>query len=472
MDRKRAKRVVSDNVALSMVRTLIAVVLLTFIWVTPASSGNSSDKIIDGEFVIQPYELPVDLPDEQYGKYRHMTAISNEEKNELILFGGITYNPGGWPPPSNDRVYTLDLTQSSSEQEWEEQSKDFVVDREWFTTARGFLEINNKYYLTCDDRDDDVIYTFDPVTYEFEGLTTFGSEDDDVHAADCCAVGVTISNSRNGNQNKEERIYIIGGRNNTGAVKSVRYYSITKDKWERVSDLEVARHHPGCATVEQKGEPLIYVIAGGNSPENKVFRSIEVYNVIEDEWTTYDGFFPQGEGRSRLGAVQNIDNKYLLIIGGDATCAGGPGSICDPDQPVTWVDMIDIKNNRLISDDNLIPQLKVSRQTPATSLIKRKGNKHHQDKYEVYVIGGQTRNDGSSLDCTICHNPDSRNPIPDNSTHNDAQVPQDCITSCHTSHLDDDPGFLELLGTTEVLSFDGINVQNIDKWIHLNSEIR
>jgi hypothetical protein len=408
MNRRRERRVVSDNVALSIVRTLIPVVLLALVWV-PSASSFDSEFIIDGEFEVQPYELP----DGQ--GYRHMTSIINEANEELILFGGISR--GTRALPRNRDVFTLDLTKSSSEQEWEYRSTEPDMPRPWFTSTRGFIEIDGNFYLACNDEDEDTVYAFDPNTYTFEVLSTSYLTDPDLNAGDCSAVGVTILNSRKGHPNNEERIYIIGGRNDfQSPVSAVRYYSITFNEWRRVADLNVGRSHLGAVSVERSGEPLIYAIGGGNSPLGHTLRSIEIYNVIEDEWTLYDDYFPEGEGRTRVG-VQNMDDKYLLLIGGDSTCAGGgTPNLCDPDQPVTWVDMIDIKNNRLISDGSLIPQLNTARQTPATSLRERKGN-NQQDKYVLHVVGGRTR-------------------------------------------VGDD---LPPLPTTEVLSFDQINVENIDK---------
>ncbi len=462
MNRKREKRVVSDNFALSMVRTLIAVVLLTFIGVTPALSSDSDcdcdQKIIDGEFKIQPYEVPE--------KYRHMTAIGNEEKEEVILFGGITF-PDGWPPPSNNVVRTLDLTKPSDEQEWEYRWEDAaypngVVGMPWFTSASGFIELNNNYYLTCDDQNLDIIWSLDPETYEITEISR-APDGARYQASDCCAVGVTMPRT------KEERIYILGGREgpsgDRGPHSDVRYYSITKDKWkyDKVANMHVKRSHLGCATVEQKnGEPLIYAISGGQSVEigeldgPRVLSSIEIYNVKKNKWTLYPDYFPEFKGRSRFGRVQNFHNKYLLLLGGDAACAGGYGD-CPPGQPTTWVDVIDIKRNRLISDDCLIPQLKIPRQTPATALIKREG------KYELYVVGGQTgidyKSDELRKNCTACHPSEYAPPMPldepfDHSGYT-LGLPRAC-TGCHPFHKSD------LLATTEKLSFDGINVDDDD----------
>ena len=187
---------------------------------------------------------------------------------------------------------------------------------------------------------------------------------------------------------------------------------------------------------------------------------MEVYNVNLDEWTLYDDYFPEGEALSRMGALQVIDDEYILISGGDSECAGG-GSCernCEDDQPRTWVSLIDIKrNNRLISDDDLIPQLKIPRQTPATALIKREG------KYELYVVGGQTgidyKSDELRKNCTACHPSEYAPPMPldepfDHSGYT-LGLPRAC-TGCHPFHKSD------LLATTEKLSFDGINVDDDD----------
>ncbi len=348
--------------------------------------GAMSELIIDGEFELQPYELP----DGQ--GYRHIATAINEAKEELIIYGGLgsCFGPAC---PVNDTVYTLDLSEPPLEQDWQPRSVDDVVSRPWFTSTRGFVEFDDEYYLACDDQNIDIVYGFDPDTYQFQAASTspLGLEH---QSGDCCAVGVTIPNSRDGHVVHEDRIYILGGRNEFGTpdqedpVTDVRYYSVTFDEWKQVEDLNVARSHLGCVAAERRGVSLIYAIGGGNSPAGEVLRSIEIYDVSKDKWTLHDDYFPEGQGRQRLG-VQNLDNKYLMLIGGDSTCAGGGGANCEPDQPLTWVDLIDIKkNNRLISDDSLIPQLQIPRQTPGTMLIRLNG---HGPKYSLFVVGGRTR---------------------------------------------------------------------------------
>jgi hypothetical protein len=109
--------------------------------------------------------------------------------------------------------------------------------------------------------------------------------------------------------------------------------------------------------------------------------------VLDDEWTLYEGFFPEGGGRTRM-SVQSVDDKYLLVIGGDATCTGG---LCPPDRALTTVDLIDIRSgNRLISStEHAIPQLNAPRQTPATALSKSSDH-DQEDRYVLHVVAGRT----------------------------------------------------------------------------------
>lgn len=387
-------------------KTLITVSILPFIWATSASS-LAEEPIIDGKFRVQQYEIPDTSTEGFPGEgFRHMTATINEASEELIVFGGLGNSPNSGP--YNDRVYTLDLTEKSSRQEWVLGNNEGIgiSNFPWFTSTRGFVDIDDDRYLACTDDNTNSVFFFDPTTYTFSPLSTsdLGST---VDAGDCCAVGVTT--------NGEERVYLLGGRRPPSpqfALRNVRYYSVTHGTWHQVADMNVGRSHLGCISVESQGAPLIYAIGGGNSPAGEVFRSIEVYDVSTDTWTLYDDYFP--EGRQRLGTA-NIDNKFIALIGGDATCAGGGGANCLPDQPLKRVDLIDIENdNRFISsEDYSIPQLKIPRQTPATSLRKQ------DDEYSLYAIGGRSR---------FCKGVQTSN------------------------------GLCELI-TTEVLSFEGIEIE-------------
>ena len=310
----------------------------------------------------------------------------NEANNELVLFGGLGDGPPFPPTPMNHKVYTLDLEKAPSEQEWEERSTDDVIPEPWFTTTRGFIEFGDRAYLACDDFEVNGVYAFDPVTYAFE-LLSESTLDPQFKTSDCCAVGVTLK-SRSGHGEAEERIYLVGGGNEFASpLPYVRYYSITHDRWERVADLNLSRRHMGCVSIKQRGKPLIYAIGGGDETTGEALRSIEVYDVLNDEWTLYDDFFPEGGGRTRM-SVQSVDDKYILVIGGDVSCTGG---MCQPGHPLTTVDIIDIRsgNTLISSDEHVIPQLNSPRQTPATSLRKSSGD-NQEDRYVLHVVGGQT----------------------------------------------------------------------------------
>jgi hypothetical protein len=364
--------------------TSMAVASLALAWTTAASSDDGFDPrpVIEGEFKIQPYELP--------DGWRHLTSMINEARKELILFGGLGDGPPSPPTPMNHKAYTLDLTKPPSEQVWEERSTDDVIPEPWFTTTRGFVQFGDRSYLACDDSEVNGVYEFDADRYTFELLSESDLEPL-FKTSDCCAVGVTLRSSR-GHGEKEERIYFVGGGNEFASpLPYVRYYSITHDKWERVADLNVKRRHAGCASVKRRGKPLIYAIAGGDETTGEALRSMEVYDVLNDKWTLHEDFLPEGGGRTRM-SVQGVDDRFLLVIGGDANCAtGGPGNLCQPARPLTTVDIIDIRSgNKLISsEEHQIPQLKEPRQTPATSLWKKSGH-GGEDEYVLHVVGGQT----------------------------------------------------------------------------------
>lgn len=119
-------------------------------------------------------------------------------------------------------------------------------------------------------------------------------------------------------------------------------------------------------------------------------RSIEVYDVLKDKWRLRKNFLP--DGRTRVG-VQNINDKFLAVVGGDSTCAGGRNASCEPDHPLTAFDLIDIRGwVKLVSRDRFdLPQLQFPRQTPGTA--HRKG----PHSFELYVIGGRTRDASGNL---------------------------------------------------------------------------
>jgi hypothetical protein len=347
-----------------------------FIWIVGASQGTQANgPVIDGEFELLPAVLPEG--------FRHSTGVVYGD--EFIWFGGLGNAGPGPMTPVNHDVQTLDVDDPTA---WQYRSTDAVVPLPWFTTTRGLVEVDSGLYLACEDTDFDHVFAFDPETYQFSHVSSspFAPAQ---QAGDCCAVGVNIPNNR-GQDKGEERIYLIGGRNDyENPTDLVRYYSITHDEWVIVDSLHEGRSHLGCAGSEHQGENTLYAISGGNSPQGTVRRSMETYNAQADEWTIYEDYFAEGEGRTRFG-VQNIANKYLMLIGGDPACAGG--SVCASQQPLTTVDLIDIRHgNNLISHlDYDIPQLTTGRQSPATGIRFKQGN-NQSAKYMLYVVAGRNR---------------------------------------------------------------------------------
>ena len=336
----------------------------------------------DTQFEIQAYELP----DGQ--GYRHVTAMVDESRNELIMFGGLGNGGPSPPTPMNYHAYWVDLTEDPEDQEWTRvDPADTEVTAPWFTSTDGFLELGGKHYLACDDSNDDAIYEFDPETKTFELLTSSNLAVQ-FRAGDCCAVGVTVPNARDGNTQGEERIYLVGGRNDFGTVGTMRYYSITYDRWERVADLHQVRSHVGCAAAQVRGQPRVYAIAGGDSATGEVFSSLEVYDVLGNSWTIRENYL--SIGRTRM-ATENLDDKYIIIIGGDRECAGT--STCNPDNPLDRVELIDLRNgDRLLSpEDYPIPQLQIARASPGTAL------RHVDGTYELYVVAGRSRDSTGTI---------------------------------------------------------------------------
>jgi len=124
----------------------------------------------------------------------------DEADQELIVFGGLGNSPR--TGPYNDRVYSLDLTANRAKQQWVLENEDLGVTSAWFTSTRGFVDIDDSRYLACTDDNVNSVYVFDPDTYTFSVLST-STLGEAVDAGDCCAAGVKV--------NGEERIYILGG---------------------------------------------------------------------------------------------------------------------------------------------------------------------------------------------------------------------------------------------------------------------
>ena len=356
----------------------------------PKPRKPKDKDLFDVEFELQNFLVPAsNTPESDFG-FRHMTAtLSVSPPNrKLILFGGLGNGGPNPPTPMNSDIFTLNVDEPDPwKQEWTTQQTDDVVEKPWFTSTRGFVEIGKKKYLTCDDGDDNAVYGFDPETYKFKFLSRANDTlTNKFSAGDCCAVGHKVRG--------DERIYIMGGRNDASAgspVTYTRYYSVTYDKWKMVTGLNDGRSHLGCVAVTGKNnKKLIYALGGADSPNGEAKSSIEVYDVKKDKWTDLETSL--SEGRTRM-AVQNVDDKYIMVIGGDATCPGGTGAMCASDQPLTTVEVIDIGDyHNILTAEDGVPQLIKRRQTPATVLREIKSG-DQKTRYELYVIAGRTNND-------------------------------------------------------------------------------
>lgn len=353
------------------------------------ASSATELKAPEAEFVLQSYVLPQG--------WRHMTAFIDPSGEQLVAAGGLGNGGPNPPTPMQRDVFTLDLRPAPEDRAWalhEIPVAERTVVSPWFTSTRGFIELGGRYFLACDDTDTDTIYEYDPAAFRFTRKT---ASDLPVatRAGDCCAVGVTVTNARDGNLQGEERIYIVGGRLGS-PLPTVRYYSVTYDRWEQVADLNSARSHLACAPAVLRGQPYIYAIGGGDQTQGIALRSIEVYDVNADEWKNYPNYLPAG--LTRIG-VQNVADKYLLLVGGDLNCAGGgANNRCASDVPTRSFQVIDMmKGNRLVSaPDCGLPQLTRARATPATAVRKV------SNLYELYVIGGRTPNGtgGTAVEAT------------------------------------------------------------------------
>jgi hypothetical protein len=371
----------SKTKSLFLVLTSAAVTACNTEPIPAAERDHSSSKVElkapEAEFVLQSYVLPQG--------WRHMTAFIDPSGEQLVAAGGLGNGGPNPPTPMQRDVFTLDLKPAPEDRQWvlhQIPEAERTVTSPWFTSTRGFIELGGRYFLACDDTDTDTIYEYDPVAFRF-ARKTVSDLPEATRAGDCCAVGVTVTNSRDGNQRGEERIYIIGGRL-ASPQPTVRYYSVTHDRWEQVSDLNDARSHLACAPAVLHGQPYIYAIGGGDQTQGLALRSIEVYDVLADEWTNYPDYLPAG--LTRIG-VQNLNDKYLLLVGGDLNCAGGgAGNRCASDVPTRSFQVIDLtKGNKLTSAPACgLPLLNRGRATPATAVRKV------SNLYELYVIGGRT----------------------------------------------------------------------------------
>ena len=87
-----------------------------------------------------------------------------------------------------------------------------------------------------------------------------------------------------------DKLYLCGGitksfvnRNSVvSSVHSIDVYNKEQDVWEHCSDMVIARHSAGTASVGS----LIYIIGGATTQYNRIFRSVECFDTDTKTWVS------------------------------------------------------------------------------------------------------------------------------------------------------------------------------------------
>eukprot|EP01084_Bolivina_argentea_P128629 227334_1 len=315
--------------------------IITYIMI----SISLSKLNFDGTFEVQSYHL-----DEETAR-RHTTAILSE--NTLHLVGGFgRFGPSNPNFKPRRNVYSLNLEESNPEWKFLNNIPSDQISEPWFTSTRGLLEINNKFYMACHDKRDGKIYTFNDQDGTFSELSIIPNSFDVTE--DCCAIGVTINN--------DNRIYITGGvmPTNNNPTDQIIYYSINQNKWFQIDSLNTPRSHHACVAVPNANE--LYVLGGVNRTSLEVLSSIEVYDISNNKWTQFDNILDPG--RRSFGAITFTDeeNDFILLIGGDIRSPGDPNGA----SPLNLVQLFNV-NTHMIVTGLVIPQLNFGRVSPGTA---------------------------------------------------------------------------------------------------------
>ena len=101
------------------------------------------------------------------------------------------------------------------------------------------------------------------------------------------------------------KIYIVGGSNNNGALNSLYVYDPATNTWTAKTGMTFARGLLGLATVNGK----LYAIGGYN---NGAVNIVEEYDPITDTWSTKA---PMSQNKCEI-SVGVINNK-IYVVGGN-----------------------------------------------------------------------------------------------------------------------------------------------------------
>jgi kelch-like protein 10 len=157
----------------------------------------------------------------------------------------------------------------------------------------GVQHVRGKLYIIggTDGRTvQDTLFSFDPLTYEWEPLASMQYKR--------CYVSTAVLDGM---------VYAMGGHNGEFRMRYAERYDPNTNEWTPIADMIVARSDANACVVDGK----IYVIGGLN--ENMIERTAEVYDPEKNEWS----LLPElSTARSSLGVVSLRGSIYA--IGGNS----------------------------------------------------------------------------------------------------------------------------------------------------------
>lgn len=104
----------------------------------------------------------------------------------------------------------------------------------------------------------------------------------------------------------DEKIYIVGGSNETGTTKTVDVYDPHTDEWQTVASLPEPRDHVGVSSFNGK----LYVVGGFNGDDIPTDQLL-IYDPVKDKWQEGN---PMPTARGSLTA--EFINGTLYAVGG------------------------------------------------------------------------------------------------------------------------------------------------------------
>lgn len=107
-----------------------------------------------------------------------------------------------------------------------------------------------------------------------------------------------------------DKAYVVGGRNSTGASKTLYEYDTVQNSWSAFVDMPSPRFHARVATINND----IIVVGGFDDTDNVATPNKEIIalNVATKEWTTVTRV-----RSDRTGYSIAVDNGQIYFIGGD-----------------------------------------------------------------------------------------------------------------------------------------------------------